>query len=103
MVKTGRLQIIGTRTIGDIAERSTITLNIVTNDNDGVSFSFVNKEHRLMEISFDEQTTWEEQSNESETDYKVYVDKTVDDIVDLYKLHTENTLVWLTPLTEVVV
>lgn len=101
MVKTGRLKISGEQASLYMLDRSTVILNIITNNNDGVAFAYVNKEQRLMEVSADDGSTWETSMNESETDYKVYVDKSIEDIVDMYKLHSENTLTWLAPLTEV--
>lgn len=103
MVKTGKLKISGSRAFGDMLERSNVVLNIVTNDNDGVAFVYVNKEQRIMEVSSDGGTSWEASMDEADTDYKVYVGKTIDNLVAMYKLHSENTITWLAPLTEVTV
>lgn len=100
MIKMGKLKITGTREFDDTLERSTVVLNIATNE-EGISFVFINKEQSTMEASFDNGSTWETQMQGSETDYKVYINKTTDDIVNMYKLHTAYTLEWLTPLTEV--
>ena len=66
------------------------------------SFTYVNVAQKVVKSSYDGGATWNLVEQSSKSNYLVYIGKTVDEVINLYKQHTlYDTVTWITPLAEV--
>lgn len=103
MIKSGKFKITETYQDGTgFIDRFIRTVNVVTNNDCGLSLVYANQESELDEVSYDYGETWVTQSLTIEKNSKVYVEKTIDEVVNIYKRASNSIVEWITPLTEVV-